>query len=140
MSANCSDTLLAPPSIVGDGVAAPLAPGLLSPRLLPKRLRPPKAKPRLSAVPFPIRYAAVCRAVAAADRRAKCDLAFASFVAQSGRTLSVVMTVEAFAEIEVVRLLCVCGCGDSAGLVVELSEDEDDIADAKAPRPWFAFA
>jgi hypothetical protein len=45
------------------------------------------------------------------------------------------MTVEAFADIEVVRLLCVCVCGDNAGLAVELSEDDEDIADAKAPRP-----
>jgi hypothetical protein len=78
--------------------------------------------------------------VAAADRRAKCERAFASFVAQSGRTLSVVMTVEALADIEVVRRLCVCGCGDSVGLVVELSEDDEDIAEAKDPKPWFAFA
>jgi hypothetical protein len=107
MSASCSDTLLAPHSlVVGDGVAAPLVPGLLSPRFLPNRFRPLKAKPRVSAVPFPIKYAAVCSAVAAADRRAKCDLALASLVAQSGRTLSVVMTVEALADIEVVRLLC----------------------------------
>lgn len=126
--------------MVCEGVAAPLATGLLSPRLLPKRLLPLKAKPRLSAAPFPIKYAAVCRAVAAADRRAKCDRAFASLVAQSGRTLSVVMTVEALADIEVVRLLCVCGCGDSVGLVVELSEDDEDIAEAKDPKPWFTFA
>ena len=64
----------------------------------------------------------------------------ASFVAQSGRTLSVVITVDALADIEVVRLLCVCGVGDSAGLVVELSEDDDDMAEAKVPNPWFAFA
>jgi hypothetical protein len=50
------------------------------------------------------------------------------------------MTVEALADIEVVRLLCVCGCGDSVGLVVELSEDDEDIAEAKDPKPWFAFA
>ncbi len=126
--------------VVGDGVAAPLAPGLLSTRFLPNRLRPANANPRLSAVPFPIKYAAVCKAVAAADRRAKWDLAFASFVAQSGRTRSVVITVEAFADIEVVRLLCVCGCGDSAGLFVELSEEDEDIAEEKEPKPWFALA
>jgi hypothetical protein len=50
------------------------------------------------------------------------------------------MTVEALADIEVVRLLCVCGCGDSAGLFVELSEDDEDIAEETEPKPWFAFA
>jgi hypothetical protein len=51
-----------------------------------------------------------------------------------------VMTVEALADIEVVRLLWVCGCGDRAGLVVELREDDEDMAEAKDPKPWFAFA
>lgn len=78
--------------------------------------------------------------MAAADRLAKCDLALASFVAQSGRTLSVVITVEAFADIEVVLRLWLFGCGDNAGLVVELREDDDDMAEAKAPKPWLAFA
>jgi hypothetical protein len=50
------------------------------------------------------------------------------------------MTVEAFADIEVVRLLCVCGCGESAGLLVELSEDDEDIAEEKEPKPWFVLA
>lgn len=85
-------------------------------------------------LPFPIKYAAVCKAVAAADLRAKWDLAFASFVAQSGLTLSVVITVEALADMEVVRLLCVCGVS-VVGLPVEFKEDEDDMAEAKLPRP-----
>lgn len=42
------------------------------------------------------------------------------------------MTVEALADIEVVRLLCVFGTRD--GLAAELSEEDDDIADAKLPR------
>lgn len=75
----------------------------------------------------------MCKAVAAADRRAKWDLALASFVAQSGRIRSVVMTVEALAEIDVVRLLCVLGT--SVGLVVELREEDEDIAEAKLPSP-----
>ena len=50
-------------------------------------------------------YAALWRAVAAAALRKACDFASASFFAQSGRTLSVVMTVGADADREVVRLL-----------------------------------
>ena len=58
-------------------------------------------------------------------------------VAQSGRTLSVVITVEAFAEMDVVRLLCFAPCGTRVvGLPVEFKEDEDDIAEAKLPSPW----
>jgi hypothetical protein len=49
------------------------------------------------------------------------------------------MTVEAFADIEVVRLLCVFGSRD--GPAAELSEEEDDIADAKLPKAAaFAYA
>jgi hypothetical protein len=51
------------------------------------RLRPLNPQPRLSAVPFPIKYAAVCKEVVAADLRARYDLAIANFVAQSDRTL-----------------------------------------------------
>lgn len=43
--------------------------------------------------------------MAAADRRRACALASASFFAQSGRTRSVVITVGADADREVVRLL-----------------------------------
>jgi len=81
-----------------------------------------------------MRYAAVCNAVAAADLRAKWDLAFVSFVAQSGLILSVVMTVEAVAEIDVVRLFCVCGVS-VAGLFAEFIEDVDDMAEGKVARP-----
>jgi len=137
----CSDTAREFGSIaVGEGVAVPLCPGLLfSPRLLPNLLRLVNPKLRVSVDPLPIRYAAVCSAVAAADLLAKWFLAFASFAAQSGLILSVVMTVDALADIEVVRLLCVWTT--SAGLLVELSDDEDDIAEEKAPRLLgFAYA
>lgn len=50
-----------------------------------------------------IRYAAVCRAVAAADRRAAWARALASFWAQSGRTLSVVTTDGSVTDNEVAR-------------------------------------
>lgn len=68
-------------------------------------LRRPRLKFRDS---FPLelgftRYAAVCRAVAAADLRAACARAFASFWAQSGRTLSVVITLGSVADKEVAR-------------------------------------
>jgi hypothetical protein len=141
MSCICSETLRAVPGspVVGEGVAAPLALGLsLFPRFLPNRLRLLKPKLLLSVDPVPIKYAAVWRAVAAAARRAKWDLAFASFVAQSGRTLSVVITVEALAEIDIVRLLCVLG--EREGLVCELREVDDDIAEEKPASPWFEFA
>ena len=52
-----------------------------------------------------MRYAAVCKAVAAADRRAAFARAVASLVAQSGRILSVVTTSGAVADSEVPRLL-----------------------------------
>lgn len=58
---------------------------------------------------------------------------------QSGLTLSVVITVEAFADIEMVRLLL--ADGDSIGLApVEFIEVDDDIAEETFPRPFFAFA
>jgi hypothetical protein len=119
-------------------VADPLGPGLFSPRFLPNRLRLAKPKLRLSPLGFPIKYAAVCNAVAAADRRAKWDRAFASFVAQSGLTLSVVITVEALAESDVVRLLC--GPGESVGgLPGVLREEDDDIAGDKTSSPLFGL-
>ena len=58
--------------VVDEGVAVPLCPGLLfSPRCLPNLLRLANPKLRVSGVPLPIRYAAVCKAVAAADLLAK---------------------------------------------------------------------
>jgi hypothetical protein len=82
----------------------------------------------------------VCSAVAAADLRAAWFLAFASFVAQSGRTLSVVMTVDALAEMEVVRLRAGLA-GARLGLPVEFKEDDEDMAEEAAPRefPWLAY-
>jgi hypothetical protein len=71
--------------------------------------------------------------VAAADRRAICDLAFASFVAQSGLILSVAMTVEAEADIDVVRLLCVCGA--SVGVPAALDGEEGGSAEVKVSTP-----
>ena len=50
-----------------------------------------------------IKYAAVWRAVAAADRRAAWARAFDNLVAQSGRILSVVTTVGSVADREVAR-------------------------------------
>jgi hypothetical protein len=64
-------------------------------------------------------YAALWRAVAAADRRSACALASASFFAQSGLTRSVVITVGADADKEVVRLL---PCG-TASVRVDASGD-----------------
>ena len=51
------------------------------------------------------------------------DLAFASFTAQSGLILSVAMTVGALADIDVVRLLCVCGASDVVVPVAPVGED-----------------
>lgn len=75
----------------------------------------------MSAVPF-MRYAAVCRAVAAAERLAACARAVASLEAQSGRILSVVTTSGALAEIEVPLLL-------PFPEEPESTDDCDDIAD-----------
>lgn len=44
------------------------------------------------------------------------------------------MTVDALADIEVVRLLCVWTA--SVGLLVELREEEEDIADENVPTPF----
>lgn len=49
------------------------------------------------------------------------------------------MTVDALADTEVVRLLCVFGV--RAGPAEELREEDDDIADAKLPKfVEFAYA
>lgn len=82
-----------------------------------------------------MRYAAVCNAVAAADLLAAWFLAFASFVAQSGLILSVVITVDALADIDVVLRLCAL-VGAREGLPIEFREDDDDIAEATLPRPF----
>lgn len=74
------------------------------------------------------------RAVAAADLRAAWFLAFASLVAQSGLTLSVVITVEAFAEIEVV-LRRAPAKGLRVGLAAEFRDEDDDIAEPAVT--WF---
>jgi hypothetical protein len=50
----------------------------------------------------------------------------------------VVITVGAFADIEVRRLLCTGG--ETIGAVVELSEEADDIAEEKVPIPLLAYA
>jgi len=73
----------------------------------------------------------VWRAVAAADLRAAWFRAFASLVAQSGLTLSVVMTVDAFADMEVVLLRAPL-LGLSVGLAAEFNDEDDDIAEPAA--------
>ena len=61
-------------------------------------------------------------------------------MAQSGRILSVVITVEAFAERDV-ALRRGADAGASEGLPVEFSDDEDDIAEATFPSGRiFAYA
>lgn len=52
-----------------------------------------------------------------------CDLAFASFTAQSGLILSVVITVGALADIDFVRLLWVLGASDVGVPAVVLAGD-----------------
>jgi hypothetical protein len=80
---------------------------------------------------LPIIYAALCKAVAAAALRKACDFASASFFAQSGRTISVVMTVLSFTASEVALLL---PPGDTTP--DELSEVVEDIAEAALFKPW----
>ena len=98
------------------------------PRARPKTPRRPKL--RVSEPGAFIKYAAVWRAVAAADRRAACALALANFVAQSGRTLSVVITVGSLAERDVALRRPVIG-----GEAIEPREELDDngeVAEATA--------
>ena len=78
-----------------------------------------------------IRYAAVCKAVAAADRLAALARAVASFCAQSGRILSVVITPGASADKEVARRRVVVVPGLA---FAEFNELDDDIGEATAPR------
>ena len=89
--------------------------------------RRPKVEKALGSVlfcPF-IKYAAVCRAVAAAARRAACARAEANFVAQSGRILSVVITSGALADREVPRLRP--GPGDKVPDEIEVWDDLADM-------------
>lgn len=77
----------------------------------------------------------MCNAVAAADLRAVCALAAASFWCQSGRTLSVVITDGDWAETEVV-LLRAAFVGEirPSILVPETREDIDDMAEVEPFR------
>lgn len=88
-------------------------------------LLPKVPKALESDCPF-MRYAAVCKAVAAADLRAACARAVASLVAQSGLILSVVITSGALAEIEVPRRLP--GPGDMPEEDNDVCEDIADIS------------
>jgi len=74
----------------------------------------------------------VCNAVAAADLLAAWFLALASFVAQSGLIRSVVMTVDALADKDVVLRLEVMGA--SVGLLGELRDEDDDMAEVTLAR------
>lgn len=66
----------------------------------------------------------MCRAVAAADRRAAWARAFDSFVAQSGRILSVVTTVGSVADSDVARRR-------PGTAVANGKDDVDDTGDVK---------
>jgi len=82
--------------------------------------------------------AAVCNAVAAAALLAACILASDSFLAQSGRTLSVVVTLVAFAERDCARLL-VAAAGIKKAISPLFDEDrdaEDDIAEEALTNGW----
>jgi hypothetical protein len=85
------------------------------------RLLRPRLKGLLSAVPF-MRYAAVCKAVAAAERRAACARAVASLDAQSGRILSVVTTSGALAEIDVPLLLPLPDVPDTTDVCEDIAD------------------
>lgn len=89
---------------------------------LARRLRPsPKFRESLGLFEL-TKYAAVWRAVAAADRRAACARAFVSFWAQSGRILSVVTTFGSLADRDVARR--------RPGTVeVGFADDSDDVDD-----------
>lgn len=86
-----------------------------------------------------IKYAAVWRAVAAADLRAACARALANFCAQSGRIRSVVITPGEFAEMEVVlRLNVVDGASKDPFPAPENDEreDDDDMAEVALASGW----
>jgi hypothetical protein len=74
-------------------------------------------------------YAALCRAVAAAALRKACDFASASFFAQSGRTVSVVMTVLSVTASDVALLR------PGPAAVGEFKDEVEDIADVALPIP-----
>ena len=74
-------------------------------------------------------YAALCSAVAAAALRKACDFASASFLAQSGRTMSVVITVLSVTASDVALLL------PGPAAVGEFKDEVDDIADVALPMP-----
>jgi hypothetical protein len=71
----------------------------------------------------------LCSAVAAADLLRACALASANFFAQSGLTISVVITVLSVTAREVARLRPV---GDV--IPGEFNEEVDDMADVAVPR------
>jgi hypothetical protein len=78
-------------------------------------------------------YAALCKAVAAAALRKACDFASASFFAQSGRTISVVITVLSVTASDVALLR------PGPAEVGEFRDEVEDIADVALPiplRPW----
>lgn len=74
-------------------------------------------------------YAALCRAVAAAALRKACDFASASFFAQSGRTMSVVMTVLSVTASDVALLR------PGPAAAGEFKDEVEDIADVALPMP-----
>lgn len=116
----------------------PLFP-MVSTRII-RRLRPPRRKAeRLLLCPdpaasLPNMYAAVCSAVAAAERRKACARASASFFAQSGRTRSVVMTLGAVADRDVARRRIALegdadsGAPDVADVANDVVDDTADVA------------
>lgn len=94
---------------------------------LARRLRP-MPKFRESPLWFELtRYAAVCKAVAAAERRAAWARAFVSFCAQSGRMRSVVTTFGSVADRDVARRRP--GTLVDVAVVVGFPDDSDDVDD-----------
>jgi len=109
--------------LIPEGLSAPVPR-----RSTARRPKPAKFLPSDEPLRLPIRYAAACNAVAAADLRAMFALAVASFIAQSGRTLSVVITMGELAEIEVVlRRFAVSEM--SVRPENEPRDEDEDIAD-----------
>lgn len=77
---------------------------------------------------LPIIYAALCNAVAAAALLRACAFASESFLAQSGRTISVVITVLSLAAREVALL--------RPGELIpgEFKDEVEDIAGVELPK------
>jgi hypothetical protein len=102
-----------------------------------RRLRPPRRRAeRLLPCPdpeasLPNMYAAVCSAVAAAERRRACARASANFFAQSGRTRSVVMTFGAVADRDVARRRIALD-GDTDSGAPDPAEGVNDVVDETA--------